>query len=330
MASTDKGIQLEGWQVTVPATSANLGCAFDCAGLALQLYLHASFFPSPSGSQVLMVEYHGRNPDRVPVDDSNLLLRSMRLACNRLGLPAPGGRVIMHNDIPVGAGLGSSASAVVAGLLLALHHHGRHPQIPEEQLLAWAGEIEGHADNASAALCGGLVFALEDHGRVKALRTAFPEALRLVVVVPSVMVSTREARGVLPRSYERAEALHSLQRAVAFAATCFSGKCELLPEMFDDRLHQPYRGQLVPGIARCLQYRHDGLRGTVISGSGPSILAFAEQNSEPIAAGLRQIFMEEGVRTETFTLSADNRGAVITPMFAPAAELVNAAQGENR
>src|SRR5437660_719627 len=87
MASTDKGIQIEGWQVTVPATSANLGCAFDCAGLALQLYLHASFFPSGSQDLELELEYHGRDPDRVPLDDSNLLFRSMRLACDRLGLP---------------------------------------------------------------------------------------------------------------------------------------------------------------------------------------------------------------------------------------------------
>jgi homoserine kinase len=316
--------QSEGWQVAVPATSANLGCAFDCAGLALKLYLRAAFFPSQLPG--LTLTYQGRTPERVPVDQSNLLLRSMQFAASQLGAPAPSGRVVMENDFPVGAGLGSSAAAVVAGLLLAIRHSGR--DVPQEQLLGWAHQIEGHADNAAAALCGGLVFAMPSAGRVTAFKAIFPESLRLILIVPDVMVSTHEARNVLPRYYDRSEVLHSLQRVAALAATCFSGKFDLVPEMFDDRLHQPYRRQLAPGLTRCLQYRHEGLRGVVISGSGSAILAFADRNEDPIAAGLRGIFEEEGVRTETIVTSADNQGAVVSRASAAGAEnLVNASAG---
>ncbi|MBZ5525185.1 MAG: hypothetical protein LAP21_23410, partial [Acidobacteriia bacterium] len=197
-----------------------------------------------------------------------------------------------------------------------------------EQILGWADQIEGHADNAAAACCGGLVFAMAGGGRVTAFKTSFPESLKLVLVIPDVMISTQEARSVLPRYYDRTEVLHTLQRAAALAATCFSGKFELFPEIFDDRLHQPYRRQLVPGMTRCLQYRHDGLRGVVISGSGSAILAFAENNAEPIAAGLRQIFSEEGVRTETIMTSVDNQGAIVSRASRTAPGLVSAAQGE--
>lgn len=324
--------QPEGWQVAVPATSANLGCAFDCAGLALRVYLRATFFPSvstDSGPPGLTVAYQGRTPELVPVDESNLLLRSMQFAAGQLGLPALCGQILTENDIPMGAGLGSSAAAVVAGLLLAVHHSNQ--DVPHEQLLGWAHQIEDHVDNAAAACCGGLVFAMAGAGagRVATFKASFPESLRLILVIPEVMVSTREARNVLPRYYYRGEVLHSLQRVAALAATCFSGKYELFPEMFDDRLHQPYRRQLVPGMTRCLQYRHEGLRGVVISGSGSAILAFAGKNEDRIAADLRRIFDEEGVRTETIMTSADNQGAIVSRAFRAAPVNLVAAAGEH-
>ncbi|HWZ43064.1 MAG TPA: homoserine kinase [Candidatus Saccharimonadales bacterium] len=323
----------EGWQVTVPASSANLGCAFDCAGLALQLYLRASYFPSPAPE--ISVEYQGRNPDRVPEDSSNLLLRSMQFAASQLGSPLPQGHILIQNGIPVGAGLGSSAAAVIGGLMLGARHSGA--SVSQEQLLGWALQIEGHVDNAAAAYCGGLVFAMTSGGRVMTFKTGFPESLRLVVVAPDVMVPTGEARRVLPRSYDHAEVMHTLQRAVAFAATCGSGKFDLFPEIFDDRLHQPYRRQLVPGMERCLQYRHEGLRGVVISGSGSAVLAFVENaandaandNEAPIAAGLRQIFEHEGVHSETIMTSVDNQGAILS-RTSRTAGLVTAGNGDQR
>ena len=299
-----------GWRVVVPATSANLGCAFDCAGLALKLYLHALFLPSGDGNN-LSLEYHGKTPDRFPLESSNLVLHALRYAAEKLGAPVPTGHVQVQSEIPISVGLGSSAAAVIAGLLLGARHSGK--DATPEQILRWAEEIEGHIDNAAAAYYGGLVLALSNNvERVSTVKANFPESIRLVVVTPSIVVPTHEARQVLPKAYDRADVLHTLQRTSLLAATCFSGRFELFPELFDDRLHQPYRKKLVPGMDRCLGLRLPGLLGVAISGSGSSVIAFADGNEQIIAAKLQQVFSEEGVQTEALFTSADNNGAGVT------------------
>jgi homoserine kinase len=217
-------------------------------------------------------------------------------------------------------GLGSSAAAVVAGLLLGTRASGKDAD--SAQLLRWAEEIEGHIDNAAAAYQGGLVFSLcNSIERVVTVKTAFPEGIRLVVVTPSLAVPTHQARQVLPASYSRADVLHTLQRTAVLAATCFSGRFDLFPELFHDKLHHPFRQNLVPGIERCLGLRREGLLGVAISGSGSSVIAFAAANEVEIAQALRQIFSEAGVQSEAHFTSADNDGAWVTrepvPLAAP-------------
>jgi homoserine kinase len=303
------------WQVEVPATSANLGCAFDCGGLALKLTLKAIYSPVRS-SKGLTVEYQGRTPDRIPLDDSNLVFSSFRHACAHLG-KSPQGHIQVESDIPVGVGLGSSAAATIAGLVLGSRYCGE--QVSAEQILGWAENIEGHIDNAAAAYHGGLVFALcNNTDQIVTLKTDFPEHIRLVVVSPSVTVPTHEARRVLPKSYERADVLHTLQRTAILAATCFSGKFDLFPELFNDRLHQPYRQQLVPGIEEALQFRHEGLLGIAISGSGSSVIAMTVAHEAHIAECLQKVFAAKEIETEALITSADNRGAVVTCLEATA------------
>lgn len=303
-----------GWRVTVPATSANLGCGFDCAGLALKLYLKAYFLPSQKRGLVL--EYSGATPERVPLDGSNLVLRSLRSVADQFRAPAPGGRVVVESEIPVGVGLGSSASAIVAGLLLGMRYCGK--ELSPEEVLRSAEKFEGHIDNAAAAYYGGLVFALASNSdRVLAAKTTFPEQIKLVVVTPSVTVATHKARRALPPVYQRSDVVHNLQRTAVLAATCFSGRFELFPGLFDDRLHQPYRQALVPGIARCLSYRHEGLMGIAISGSGSSLIAFTAANQSRIARDLQKILAGEGIEAKALVTSADNDGAAVTQRLAP-------------
>ena len=252
-----------GWRVVVPATSANLGCAFDCGGLALRIYLRALFVPSATAE--LSLEYQGKTPERFPMKSSNLILHALRFAAERLDVPPPTGHVAVESEIPIGVGLGSSAAAVIAGLLLGVQHSGK--EVTPELLLRWAEEIEGHIDNAAAAYHGGLVLALSNNvERVVVAKTSFPESIRLVIVTPSITVPTHQAREVLPKAYDRADVLHTLQRTSLLAATCFSGNFDLFPELFQDKLHQPYRQQLVPGVEECLGLRLPGLLGVAISG----------------------------------------------------------------
>ena len=310
-----------GWRVIVPATSANLGCAFDCGGLALRLYLRALFVPSQSTE--LSLEYQGKTPERFPMKSSNLVLHALRLAAERLDAPPPKGHVLVQSDIPISVGLGSSAAAVIAGLLLGARYSGK--EVAPELLLRWAEEIEGHIDNAAAAYYGGLVLALSNNvEQVVVAKTSFPETIRLVVVTPSITVPTHQAREVLPKTYDRADVLHTLQRTSLLAATCFSGNFDLFPELFNDKLHQPYRQQLVPGMERCLALRLPGLLGVAISGSGSSVIAFTTGDEMRVAEELQRIFAHEGEQTEAMFTSADNNGAGVTRELVPLMERIGA------
>jgi homoserine kinase len=310
-----------GWRVVVPATSANLGCAFDCGGLALKIYLKALFVPS-AGTE-LSLEYRGKTPERFPMESSNLMLRALRYAAQKSGAPAPAGHVLVESEIPISVGLGSSAAAVIAGLLLGAQYSGK--EAAPEQILRWAEEIEGHIDNSAAAYYGGLVLALSNNmDQVTALKTNFPESIRLVVVTPNITVPTHQARQALPKTYDRADVLHTLQRTSLLAATCFSGRFELFPALFDDKLHQPYRQKLVPGMDRCLRLQRPGLLGVAISGSGSSAIAFVIQDEVKVAEYLQKIFADEGLQSEALFTTADNNGAGVTRELVPLVERLGA------
>jgi len=225
----------------------------------------------------------------------------------------------VQSEIPISVGLGSSAAAVVAGLLLGARHSGK--DVAPEQILRWAEEIEGHVDNAAAAYWGGMVLALSNNvDSVSALKTNFPESIKLVVATPAITVPTHEARQVLPKAYGRADVLHTLQRTAILAATCFSGKFELFPALFDDRLHQPYRQTLVPGMEKCLALRHPGLLGVAISGSGSSVIAFTSRDEAVIGEELQKILADAGTESELLYTAADNNGAGVTRELVPLVE----------
>ncbi len=295
---------------TAPATSANLGCAFDCAALALNRYLkaRAELRDEPG----LDICYRGLNPDRVPANSSNLVAQGIRRLAAWAGAEVPGCRVEIENDIPVGVGLGSSAAAVITGLLLGARLVGAEPD--PATLLSLAAELDGHPDNVAAAYHGGLVFVatIPSANEVLTWKTTLPADLKLVVVVPEIAMPTREARAVLPEHYSRTDVVHNLQRVALLAAACGSGQYTLLPELFRDRLHQPYRTRSVPGLAACLELSHPSLLGVYLSGSGSSVLALAREAEEEIAFLLVQEFRRQGVGAKPFFLQPDNRGAWVS------------------
>lgn len=294
-------------QVVVPATTANLGCAFDCAALALNLHLKASAIPSDDGD--IQLSYRGPDADRVPLGSSNLMIRAMRRTAQISGADVRGARVEVQSEIPVGVGLGSSAAAIVAGILLAARLYGWN--VDPSSTLGLAGELEGHPDNVAAACYGGLVVAAlaEETNRVLVRKTVIPSELEFIAVIPEVVVPTERARALLPEQYKRQDAVHNLQRTALLAACCFSGRFDLVPELFRDRLHQPYRVPLFPGVSACLEVRHDGLLGVFLSGAGSSVIALARHSAREIAQVLLEEFQRAGVPARALFLKGENRGA---------------------
>ncbi len=290
--------------IRVPATCANLGCLFDCAALALSLYLDLHITPRSDGK--VSLHYAGVNPERISGDSDNLIARVIGETLESWG-KRRGFDLEIHNQIPVGVGLGSSAAAIV-GALVASHWLAGRPLFDEE-LVTLASLHEGHPDNVAAAWHGGFTLAVNEGERVLAYSCPVPEDLQLVVVVPNYALATKEARAVLPSQYSRADAIHNLQRATVLAAQFFCGKMDFQAEFFEDRWHQPYRAALVPGLTEVLSTKHPDVLGICLSGAGPSILAFVRANAATIGELIRQTLAQRGVDAQPYLLAADNRGA---------------------
>lgn len=292
------------FSVRVPATSANLGCLFDCAALAYSLFLDVHVTPHAAGTT--RIRYEGVSPERIPLDDSNLIARTIRATLEGWG-KVRGFDLEIENQIPVAAGLGSSAAAIVAAL--AASHVLADRVLLDEELIGLAAKLEGHPDNAAAAWLGGFTISAQQAERVIALSCPMPERVKLVLVIPDYHLSTETARQALPASYSREDAVHNLQRAAMMAAKFFSGTADFPRCLFDDRLHQPYRSALMPGLSDVLNLRTPGLLGVCVSGAGPSILALAKENAEQIGSAVQQILSEHEVSSKIALLSPDNKGA---------------------
>jgi len=294
------------FSVVVPASCANVGCAFDCAAIALNLYLRASATPAKSA----LVSYRGPNADQIPLDASNLIVKAMQRAASTVHVSLPAVQLDVQNDIPLGVGLGSSAAAIVAGILLGGKLSGN--ELSFADALRLAAEIEGHPDNVAAALHGGFVVAAMPGGAesILAAKANVSQALDFIAVIPDVALPTEKARAVLPAQYSRRDVVANLQRTALLAANFFSGG-ELSPELFRDALHQPYRSPLVPGIAECLAFRHAGLAGVFLSGAGSAVMAIVRHSSREIGEALVGEFQRKGTAARSLELKADNSGAKV-------------------
>lgn len=290
--------------VRVPATSANLGCLFDCAALAYGLYVNVHVTPHAAGET--RVSYQGVTPERIPTGEDNLIVRTIRNTLESWG-KTRGFDLEIENQIPVGVGLGSSAAAIVAGL--AASHVLADRVLLDDELISLAAKIEGHPDNAAAAWLGGFTISTQAGDKVVSLSCPVPDRLKLVLVIPDYPLATEKSRAVLPEHYSRADAVHNLQRGAMIAAKLFSGMSDLNCRLFDDRWHQPYRAPLMPGLSEVLKLRMHGLLGLCLSGAGPSILALTRENGPAIGEAIREILGRSGVNSAVTLLSPDNKGA---------------------
>ncbi len=270
--------------VRVPATSANLGPAFDAVGVALALY---DDVVARIGDDGLVLDVAGEGADEVPRDDTHLVARAMRTVFERLGGQPRGIELVCANRIPHRRGMGSSAAAIVAGVLIGRALVvGGDIALADAHLLDLAAELEGHPDNVAACLFGGLTIAWTDDGGTEAVRLEPDPALSPVVFVPPATASTDDARDVLPRQVPHADAAFNAARSALLVAA-LTARPETLLAATDDRLHQPYRTAAIRDSAALVgKLRATGLPA-VVSGAGPTVLVLARTPAE-VGAALEQ------------------------------------------
>ena len=293
-------------RVRVPASSANLGPGFDALALALGLYLECTLRPS---DKAFSVRISGTDRAAIPPDESNLTWRAFRRLAGR---KTPRGVALeIANEIPVGKGLGSSAAAIVAGLALANEWLGLGKS--REELVQLATEIEGHPDNVAAAVWGGFVVSCQTEDKqVLSVKLRLGAAIDIVLVVPEFQLSTAAARKALPAQYSRQDAVFNVQRVALLLAALSEGRSALFREAMRDRLHQPYRAPLIPGLEEILRLRDvPGLLGVALSGAGPSVLAFCSGHSDKVGAAIVSCFRAKKIEARARRLPLDTNGFVI-------------------
>ncbi len=290
--------------VRVPATTANLGPGFDSLGLALGWFNAAEVRVDVEQGH----EIEGEGADSLPRGPGNLFRRSLVTVAEWAGMELPSVSVRQENAIPLASGLGSS-SATIIGACVAANILLDRP-FTDDELFVIAAEIEGHPDNVAPALFGGLTVCYESGERPSCLRISPVDPPRAVIAIPDHQVETEMARRVLPDSVPRKDAVYNVGHAAAVVAAFASGEYAALAAAMDDRLHQPYRAHLVPGMEAALAAaKSAGALGSALSGSGPTIVAFAAEREEAVAAAMKGALSDAGVAAVTRTLEVCEQGA---------------------
>jgi homoserine kinase len=304
--------------VEVPATIANLGAGYDCLGLAVDLALHVSILARRDGARSVELEVRGEGAGELPADGSNRLVQALGAGLLGAGfedLDGLGWTVEMINTIPLARGLGSSAAATVAGVVAAR----ALLELPDaggvaDAVIRIASKIEGHPDNVSPAVLGGLTATFATEADVRAFRFDAPDSLRVVLFVPELRLATSEMREVLPNEVPRADAVANLARVAAGVAGIASGDWSVLDFLTEDRLHEPYRAAVYPQLpALVAAARSAGAIGACLAGAGSSIAAFSigadAEQLDAIGDAMVQMAAEADLPGWVRILAPSNAGA---------------------
>ena len=306
--------------VKVPATTANLGPAFDCLGMALPIYntitIEETVLPGPGVEINVFADsdiVEQSSLEHIPLDNNSIVYKAVELLYNMIGQSPAELRINIHSNIPVARGLGSSSSVIVGALFAANELLGRPAD--ELALLSIACEIEGHPDNITPAIVGGLVISSqEDDGSVVYRKLDWPEEWAVTVCIPDFELSTDIARSVLPAEVPMADAVFNAKRLAMFVQAVHTKDSELMKLALQDKLHQPYRMKLVPGLNSIIDnLKHfDNVLGCVLSGAGSSIVIISEKNNiEKIRSVVKDSWADQNIKCEIRTLSIENHGAQI-------------------
>lgn len=293
-------------RIQVPATSANLGSGFDSLGIALTMYNQVWMEESDT------LDISCKDNVVVPTDENNLIFWAAKRLYEQCGRTLPGMKIIQLNDIPMARGLGSSSACIVAGILGANRLLGS--PLSRQELIDLAAEIEGHPDNTTPAIEGGLAASAIEAGKVYSVSVPVSEKIRFVLFIPPFELKTEKSRSVLPQQYSRSDAVYNLSRSALMAASLFSGRLENLRVAVQDKIHQPYRACLIDHLDDVFRMSYElGSLGTYVSGAGPTIVSMvatddAETFSKQAVSRMEQ---KEIVGWRIETLTTDPQGAKI-------------------
>ncbi|MEQ1886486.1 MAG: homoserine kinase [Bryobacteraceae bacterium] len=280
-------------RLRVPASSANLGPGFDALGLALGIFLECRFRPA----EKLMIRVSGRDSASISTEAENLIWQTALKVASDVGREMPPVELEIDNAIPLGKGMGSSAAALTAGVVIADEMLGL--RWAPQRVLDEAARIEGHPDNVAACVLGSIVAsAIDSDGIARAVRLDLHPRYAVAIIVPDFVLPTVEARRVLPNSYSKQDTIFNVQRSALLISALATGTTSAFPAALEDKLHQPYRAKLVPGLDEIIKLRAPGLLGCALSGAGPSILVFYERGQEGVCELVRGIFATHGHQSE--------------------------------
>lgn len=298
-------------KVKVPATTANLGSGFDCLGMALSLYLDIKMEKTAHG---FAFQAEGEGSEMISSNEENLIYKAASLVMDKAGIEPDrrGIKISIKNEIPVERGLGSSASAIIGGILGASQLYDIH--LSREEILRMAFSLEGHLDNIVPALIGGFTISYKDHeGNIKWVKLDVPHDLKAVVGIPPFTLSTEEMRKVLPKQVSLQDAVDNLSKSALLVNALQQSKWELIPEAMQDRLHQPFRMPFIKGAKNIFsEFQKSGIAGVALSGSGPTIISLVKEGIEKeIIKIMRKTFSKAGVKSQIKVLDPDMDGARI-------------------
>ena len=292
-------------RVRAPATSANLGAGFDCLGLALELYMDLTV--EEGEGEGLEIAATGEGSGSVPLDERNAVYQGMMRAYAWVGKKPRRLRLTIDSQIPLASGLGSSSAALVAGLTAGaeLCRMG----LDREEILRQGVDVEGHPDNVAPCALGGIVIAALDGEEVAWARIEPPKDLAAVVAIPDFSLPTSKSRSVLPERIERRDAIFNAGRVGLLVAALQQGDYSLLRTGMQDRLHQPYRTALVPGMEAVLVAATEaGALGAALSGAGPTALALVCNQGAEVADAMQKAWAKEGIAARTLVLGLAAEG----------------------
>lgn len=294
-------------RIRVPATTANLGPGFDTLGMALDLFNYVELDLDVDN---LDIEIVGEGADIIPKDKNNAVYRAICAVFDKCGFKPKGISIKLENYIPIARGLGSSAAALVGGVMAA-NSIVENP-LSIDELLMIATKFEGHPDNVAPALLGGIVTSVYTTDRIIYKKIKPPKNLKLVVVIPDFTLSTKIAREALPQSVPLNDAVFNIGHASLLILSLIESDYTLLGQAMQDCIHQPYRLPLVPGMDKVFEAALDaGAVSVALSGAGPTLIAFCENNNEDIGKAMQKAFLENNIHSQFKMLSPDIVGARI-------------------